>query len=101
MLFHPWDSRLHALALLQPLRFCGRMCYSLYLVHWPICKSVSHVFFAFGIHDPMTTLIVTIPVAIGVSIFAAWSFHRLIEQRFINARRVPFRLAAPASLGLP
>jgi peptidoglycan/LPS O-acetylase OafA/YrhL len=41
----PWDELLRSARILWPLKMCGRMCYSLYLVHWPVSKAISHLLF--------------------------------------------------------
>src|SRR5262249_20075923 len=39
-LLHAQDKALARSAALRPLMVCGQMCYSLYLVHWPVTKPV-------------------------------------------------------------
>ncbi|HYV36209.1 MAG TPA: acyltransferase, partial [Gemmataceae bacterium] len=80
-LLHRWDARLAAVRLIQPLALCGQLCYSLYLLHWPVTILVSHSFYEWGIRGLVPTLLVTVPVATGLSIGAAWVFHVLVERR--------------------
>ncbi len=54
-----------------PLRFLGRISFSLYLVHVPILSAGVHVF-----GDAWSALLVTIPLAFLV----AWAFTRWIEE---------------------
>lgn len=84
-LIHRWDAAIASSKLLRPITWCGVMCYSLYLVHWPIGKAISHLLFANGVRGVMGTLLVTIPVCMIVSLAAAWVFHVLVERRFLNA----------------
>jgi peptidoglycan/LPS O-acetylase OafA/YrhL len=85
-LIHKWDDRIAVSKLLRPIKFCGVMCYSLYLVHWPVTKLLSHTLFFAGIRGPWPTLAVTIPLSLGVSILAARLFHKLVEKRFLNPK---------------
>ncbi len=43
-LIHRWDRSLASLRILRPFTLCGTMCYSLYLVHFPIVIIISQVF---------------------------------------------------------
>lgn len=81
---HPWDAPLAAGRWSRPVSWCGTMCYSLYLVHWPVTKAVSHALALAGIVTPAQTLAITVPACIAASILAAWPFHLLVERRFLN-----------------
>lgn len=85
-----WDEQIHASALLRPLKFCGVMCYSLYLVHWPIVKTVSHWFARRGLVGAAMTFLVIVPLGMATSIGVSWLFHLGVERHFISsgARRV-------------
>jgi len=83
-LLHPWDRRLVSARMAQPLVFCGQICYSLYLVHWPICKAVGHGLYLLGVHGDTATVLVTVPAGVAASVFLAWLFFRLCERRFLN-----------------
>jgi peptidoglycan/LPS O-acetylase OafA/YrhL len=61
------------------------MCYSLYLVHWPITKLISHWLFELGVTTVWDTLAITIPVGVAASVCVAWVFHVLVERRFLNS----------------
>jgi peptidoglycan/LPS O-acetylase OafA/YrhL len=81
---HSSDEWLARNRLLQPVAFCGKMCYSLYLVHWPIAELVGHALFLLGIRSFWATFLVTVPLVTLVSIAAAWLFHLVVERRFLN-----------------
>jgi peptidoglycan/LPS O-acetylase OafA/YrhL len=83
---HRWDTAFSRSALLRPLAFCGTMCYSLYLIHWPIAKAVSHGLALNGVTGTWPTLLLTIPLATAVSVGAARVFYLLVERRFLNGR---------------
>jgi peptidoglycan/LPS O-acetylase OafA/YrhL len=84
LFLHRWDKVLSTNRCVRPLVFCGKMCYSLYLIHWPITKVISHVFFDMGLTGVWETLLVTIPVSIAASVSAAWGFHVVVESFFLN-----------------
>ncbi len=84
---HRWDARLAALQLARPLMFCGTICYSLYLIHPPIVRSISKTFHLLGFRDAMTTLAFTVPTCVAASVAAGWVFHVAVERRFLNSVR--------------
>jgi peptidoglycan/LPS O-acetylase OafA/YrhL len=88
---HPFDRRLAALRVLRPLMFCGTMCYSVYLIHYPLVKPISHALSLAGLDGPVATVVLTLPLCLAVSLVAAWLFHRLVERRFLNPPRQPSR----------
>jgi peptidoglycan/LPS O-acetylase OafA/YrhL len=97
-LLHPLDRRIAALPPLRPLAFCGAMCYSVYLVHYPLVKALGHGLSLAGADGPLATVVLTLPVCLAVSLAAAFVFHRLVERRFLNA---PRQTGQPASVNAP
>lgn len=85
LLMQPWDEWLSSLAALRPLRFCGTICYSLYLVHGPIVSGISHALELHGVNGTLPTLLVTVPVCLLVSLAAGWGFHLAVERKFLNS----------------
>jgi peptidoglycan/LPS O-acetylase OafA/YrhL len=81
-----WDNSMCRSKALAPLRFCGEMCYSLYLLHWPIVAMIGHAFVSRGITNPAGVLFITVPCCIVATLPVAWVFHRLVERRFWNQR---------------
>ena len=81
---HRFDLKFTKSKLLTPIRFCGTICYSLYLVHWPLVKVMSGVSHEIGLHGLRWTLFFTIPVSVLVSVLAAWCFHQLVEKHCLN-----------------
>jgi peptidoglycan/LPS O-acetylase OafA/YrhL len=81
---HRWDLRLAGARAMQPVAFCGRMCYSLYLIHWPVTLVVSIWLYHAGVRGTWPTMLITIPVATALSVVASWGFHRVVERRFLN-----------------
>jgi peptidoglycan/LPS O-acetylase OafA/YrhL len=89
-----WDA---AWARAQEPRFiwwCGTRCYSLYLVHWTLTRPLSRVLFELGVQSVWGTLLVTLPLCLGVSVLLGWAFHATVERRFLNRPAV----LSPASV---
>jgi peptidoglycan/LPS O-acetylase OafA/YrhL len=81
----PFDTRLVSWPVVRPLRACGAMCYSLYLVHWPVCKLMSHCAWLLGIRTTAATFLITVPACLAASILVGRAFHRCVECRFLNS----------------
>lgn len=86
-MLQPVDRQVAAAPLLRPLSACGKMGYSLYLVHWPIVKALSQALRLAGVTDAAATLAITLPLSVAASVAAAALFHRFVEKRFNNAFR--------------
>jgi peptidoglycan/LPS O-acetylase OafA/YrhL len=89
LLLHRYDLRIHSALWARPIAWCGRMCYSLYLAHWPIAKLVSHSLFRAGVESPLATLALTAPVSLMLCVVAGWGFHITVERRFLNTPSTP------------
>jgi peptidoglycan/LPS O-acetylase OafA/YrhL len=84
---HPLDRSLAGRGWLKPLSACGVLCYSIYLMHWPLCKAISHFLFDLGWQSPASAVLGTLPICLVTSVGAGWLFHRTVERRFLNASR--------------
>lgn len=84
LVLRPLDGWICHSKLLVPIAFCGRMCYSLYLIHWPLCKIVGNLLFLAGVRGFIPVLTITLPVVTAVSLLAGWAFHQLVERHFLN-----------------
>jgi peptidoglycan/LPS O-acetylase OafA/YrhL len=93
ILLHASDRTIARLSILRPLQFCGEMCYSLYLVHWPVTVFLTHLLDGLGVKGIWPVWAITVPVSLVASIVAARIFYHLVEKRFLNA---PVADAAPA-----
>lgn len=82
----PWDSRLVSSPAIRPLNYCGEMCYSLYLMHWPLVKAISSVCWRSGFKSNTETLLVTVPICLIASLIAGRVFYHFVERRFLNQR---------------
>lgn len=71
-----WPGRL--------LAACGRRCYSLYLVHYPVASVLTYALFTGGVTGLWPTLGVTVPIVSAASLAAGFAFHWLVERHFLN-----------------
>lgn len=98
VVLHPFDSTLSSIRILWPLQWCGQRCYSIYLVHWPVCKLLATLFHDFGWDEYAAFW----PVAtIPASLLIGNLFYHLVERRFLNSRnecsKEPLKLQAKAA----
>ena len=62
------------------LTYLGRISYSVFLIHFPICMSVNAVFYHFFPQDPMANVIGML-IALGASIGAGALLYKWVENR--------------------
>lgn len=79
-----WDGVVAQSQVLRPLFWCGEMCYSLYLVHWPVVTVVAWGINQLGFRNPFFIFFFALPVCMGVAVVLARFFHNLVERRFWN-----------------
>jgi peptidoglycan/LPS O-acetylase OafA/YrhL len=91
-----WDVAMVQSRWLRPGCFCGLMCYSLYLTHFPLSKACSHMLYLGGVRGLWPTLLVTIPLCLALCISLAWAFHVYVERRFLNTPAVMAHLLVAA-----
>ena len=84
VLMYRFDAKICAQRWLKPLFLCGTMCYSLYLTHVLITKSVGHALHGAGFDGTWETLLFTVPVCLAASIPVGWMFYLAVERRFLN-----------------
>lgn len=82
---HRFDATLAAARATAPLRFCGRMCYSLYLTHPLVAVPTAWMCYRVGLTSPAATVLVTVPLCTLLSVGLGHVFHRAVERRFLNA----------------
>ncbi|HEY2826407.1 MAG TPA: acyltransferase [Pirellulales bacterium] len=85
LILHPLDSWIYDRKFLSPLMSCGRMCYSLYLVHELVVTVISRIAFNAGLSDAKATIFIVVPLCVIASLGTGWLFHICIERRFLNA----------------
>lgn len=84
-----FDATIAKSRLVAPFTSCGLACYSIYLVHAPLVKGLSHACYMMGLTSRLDTLLVTIPACLVVSVVIGKMFHRGVEQRFLNSSTTP------------
>jgi peptidoglycan/LPS O-acetylase OafA/YrhL len=99
VLVRPLDARPSVRALLAPIAAVGTASYSLYLVHWPVCKVISAGLWGRGMRSSLATALVVIPLCVAASLVAACLYYRLVERRFLATRTRP--ALSPAVLTTP
>jgi peptidoglycan/LPS O-acetylase OafA/YrhL len=94
LVLHRHDEKLARVRILRPVQTCGVMCYSLYLVHLPVIKFLRVAANAVSWQpQPLVSLAISTPLCLAV----AYSFHRAVERRFLNAR-TPTEVPAVATV---
>lgn len=76
------DAWAESSAMLRLLGECGRRCYSIYLVHLPVCTVVVAALGEAGVSGVWARALVTVPVASTLATAAGWLFFDLVEARF-------------------
>ena len=71
---------LHSLEVPPLLNYLGRISYSIFLVHFPICLLINAAFFRFMPHDPITSAFGLLLAWLG-SVAGGGLFYRWIEGR--------------------
>jgi peptidoglycan/LPS O-acetylase OafA/YrhL len=97
----PVDHWLAGSRVLLPITRCGKICYSLYLIHWPVGLLVSALLDHAGVRGVWPSLLVTIPVAGLVSVAASAGFYWLVERHFLNSPTPQQALALPTEQTAP
>lgn len=72
----------------RPSAFLGRIAYSVFLVHYPVCLVVNAAFARFAPGDPVANAIGLV-VAWGASLLAGAVFFRYVENRLGARRTLP------------
>jgi len=79
-----WDADVQGMNWLRPLRACGRRCYSMYLIHLPICTIGSVWLYETGLTTFWERALITIPAVSIASIAGSWLFFWTVERHFLN-----------------
>jgi peptidoglycan/LPS O-acetylase OafA/YrhL len=80
----PWDERAECLAWLRPLHACGRRCYSIYLVHLPVCTVGCLWLVERGMTGFWARTLIMIPAVSIAAVAASWLFFWGVERHFLN-----------------
>lgn len=95
----PFDAALEARRALAPLRACGRRCYSIYLVHLPVCTVGTEALVQLGCDGFWTRALAVAPLVALAGVGTGWAFYAAVESHFHDPR--PLRPAAPAVPAAP
>jgi peptidoglycan/LPS O-acetylase OafA/YrhL len=95
-----WDGLISGLAVLGPLRACGRRCYSIYLAHLPVCVVGSLVLIELGLTGFWARALVVIPFVSAAAIAVGFVFFDLVESRFLNPPAIGTRADIRRAAGL-
>ena len=82
----PFDARISNHLVAIPFMHCGTICYSLYLVHFPIVSIISFQLTRIGISGNQHTALLTVPLCMAASILAGIAFFHLVERHFVNPK---------------
>ena len=93
---HPLDDRLAESGRLRPIRFAGTICFSLYLSHAVIVRSLSQAMANVGLDGPSATLFIVVPLCTASALLVGWAFHLAVERRFLSRRSGRERGGTPA-----
>jgi peptidoglycan/LPS O-acetylase OafA/YrhL len=80
----PFDLTIVQHPLVQPLNWCGKISYSIYLTHFAVVIFVSSLFAAYGITSDGLVVLLVLPLCVALSIAIGWVFYMLVERHFIN-----------------
>jgi peptidoglycan/LPS O-acetylase OafA/YrhL len=81
----PWDMQIAKHWLVQPLNWCGKISYSIYLTHFPLVILVSSLLAAYGVTSDGWVMLLVLPLCVLLSLPLAWLFYMAVERHFINA----------------
>ena len=86
---HRWDARMAAWPALRPLKLAGVICYSLYLSHAVIVRTISAGMYGLGFTDPVQTLLIVLPICMVAAIAVGTAFWYAVERHFLNRSSGP------------
>lgn len=81
----PWDMKIAQHRLTQPLTWCGKISYSIYLTHFVVAVFVSSVLASYGLTGDGWVVLCVLPLCVAMSIAIGWVFYMLVERHFINS----------------
>ena len=82
---HRFDRDLRKLRWGRPVAALGAITYSLYLIHWPLVKVISHLAWDAGMRAPSFTILVVVPVCLAVAVAAGSVFFFAVEKHWLNS----------------
>lgn len=79
-----WDARLAALPALAGVRAAGKRCYSIYLMHLPVCAVGNMVLHELGVTTFWARVAIMLPIVSALAVAAGWAFYATVESRFVG-----------------
>ena len=86
---HPWDARIASWRKLDPIRNCGRRCFSIYLTHLPICVVGSLALTSLGLTAFWARALVVVPVVSCLALAVGYLFYQWVELPFTGPPKTP------------
>jgi len=83
------DDQLSNSPWLRPLQACGRRCYSIYLIHLPVCTIGNLWLHERGLTGFWERCLVMIPLVSCASVGVSWLFFWGVERHFLNPPMIP------------
>jgi peptidoglycan/LPS O-acetylase OafA/YrhL len=80
----PWDRGLAQAKRLAVVRAVGKRCYSVYLVHLPVCAVGNMVLDELGVSGFWPRVAIMIPAVSALAVGAGCAFYEVVESRFVN-----------------
>ena len=93
----PFDATLNRWRALAPFRACGLRCYSIYLIHLPVCTVGTEAFVRLGFTNFWVKALAVAPLVSLAGVGAGWLFYALVESRFHNPSPARLAPSAPAA----
>ena len=83
---HRWDAPVAVSPTMRPLAFAGTICYSLYLSHAVVVRTISQLMWDAGVTSPLGTLAISIPICVAAAV--------LVGLALPSRRRAPLPQSA-------
>jgi peptidoglycan/LPS O-acetylase OafA/YrhL len=103
---HRHDRTIDGAASLRPLRLAGTICFSLYLSHAVIVRSMSAWMYDAGLKTAIATLLIVVPACLAAALAVAWGLHVAVERRFLRSATAsagpePTAIEGPLPVAVP
>lgn len=81
---HRHDTELASWKMTRLFSRCGKMCYSLYLIHPLVTTGLGHASYRWGLRGNWETLLITLPLCFTLSLAISAVFFLVVERHFLN-----------------
>jgi peptidoglycan/LPS O-acetylase OafA/YrhL len=88
-LIRRFDSQICEASVTKPFQALGRISYSVYLIHLPVCVIGAAWLLGFGVRGFWGHALITLPAITLGSILVGWIFFQTVECHFVNPNRLP------------